>query len=308
MGQTEPVHDQRLLMLSVWVSTAFAVVSSVWGILAGSSMIVFDGLYSFASVALSVLAVAALRFSRRGADERFPWGREAAEPVVVIVKAGTLGALCAFGAVQGIVDLVHGGRTVDVGWAVVYAALATVVVLVVGIVLRRGTTAGGRVASDLVRAEAAEWLGDALLSGLVLVGFLVALVLVAKGRDDLAAYVDPAMVVLGSLVFLRVPVQLVAGGMREVLAMSPAAGVVEQIRSRVGAVADQRGFTDAVVRAAKVGSRMDIEVDFVLGDRARTLTVAQCDEVRQEVHDGLAPLGFDRSLIITFTGERRWVP
>ena len=52
----------------------------IGGLLAGSQMIVFDGLYSFASVGLSVLAVMALRFARRGADERFPWGREAAEP------------------------------------------------------------------------------------------------------------------------------------------------------------------------------------------------------------------------------------
>ena len=37
--------DHRLLMLSVWVSVGFAVLSSVWGVLSGSSMIVFDGLY-----------------------------------------------------------------------------------------------------------------------------------------------------------------------------------------------------------------------------------------------------------------------
>jgi len=120
------VRDQRLLLLSVWVSAGFAVVSSVWGILSGSSMIVFDGLYSFASVGLSVLAVMALRFARRGADERFPWGREAAEPVVVIVKAGILAALCVYAAVQGVVDIVAGGRDIEVGWAILYAVLAAI--------------------------------------------------------------------------------------------------------------------------------------------------------------------------------------
>ena len=63
-------RDRRLLLLSVWASAAFAVLSSVWGVLSGSSMIVFDGLYSFASIGLSLLAVLALRTSRRGADER----------------------------------------------------------------------------------------------------------------------------------------------------------------------------------------------------------------------------------------------
>src|SRR3954469_4829741 len=157
-------RDQRLLLLSVWASAAFAVLSSVWGVLSGSSMIVFDGLYSFASIGLSLLAVLALRTSRRGADERYPWGREAWEPLVVVVKAVALGALCVYAVVGAVGDLLAGGREVATGWALAYAVVAIVGGVVVTVVLRRG----GR--SDLVRAEAAEWLGDTLLSVGVLVG------------------------------------------------------------------------------------------------------------------------------------------
>src|SRR4051812_50166952 len=118
-------------------------------------MIVFDGLYSFASVGLSVLAVMALRFSRRGADERFPWGREAAEPVVVIVKAGILAALCVYAAVQGVVDIVAGGRDVEGGWGILYAALATGAGLAGGVGLRRGAPSGPG------KAGAGRWAGGA---------------------------------------------------------------------------------------------------------------------------------------------------
>jgi cation diffusion facilitator family transporter len=205
MDDAKSERDQRLLMFSIWASAGFAVLSSVWGILSGSSMIVFDGLYSFVSIGLSVLAVLALRFSRRGADERFPWGRDAAEPFVVVIKAATLGALCAYAAVGGIVDIVNGGREVAVGSAVVYAVVATLGGLAVGLVLRRATRDG----SDLVRAEAAEWVGDTLLSVGVLIGFLVAYALLLAGRADLAAYVDPVMVTLVSLAFLWVPIKLI---------------------------------------------------------------------------------------------------
>jgi cation diffusion facilitator family transporter len=294
------VRDQRLLLISVWVSAGFAVVSSVWGILAGSSMIVFDGLYSFVSVGLSLLAVLALRFSGRGADERFPWGREAAEPVAVVLKAGTLGALCLYAAVQGVVDIVHGGREMAFDWAVAYAALTAVVVLLVGLVLRRGA------GSDLVRAEAAEWLADALLSAFVLVGFVVALVLDRSGRGDLAAYVDPAMVVLGSLVFLRVPARLVVGAMREVLAMSPPPPVLDDLRSMVEAVRERYGFAEVVLRATKIGSRVDVDVVYVVGVGTQVATVEQCDEVRADLVQRLAPAGYDRALTVSFTADRRY--
>jgi hypothetical protein len=43
-------RERRLLLVSVWASAGFAAGSTVWGLLSGSAMIVFDGLYSFVSI------------------------------------------------------------------------------------------------------------------------------------------------------------------------------------------------------------------------------------------------------------------
>ena len=307
MSSDQAAGDRRLLLFSVWASAGFAVFSSLWGILSGSSMIVFDGLYSFVSIGLSGLAVLALRFVGRGPDERFPWGREAAEPVVVILKAATLGALCVYAGIGGVVDLLSGGTKVEVGWAIVYAVIATAASLAVGVVLRRGTPSQSRgPGKDLVRSEAAEWLGDALLSAGVLVGFLVALLLTSRGRADLAAYVDPAMVVLVSAAFLVVPLRLVIGGMREVMSMSPPEDVQSQLRAVVDEVATRYGVEESFVRAAKVGGRMDIEVDYLVGSESRVVTVADCDAVRSDLHERLAALGYEKSVVVAFTTDRRW--
>jgi cation diffusion facilitator family transporter len=302
MDDAKSARDQRLLMFSIWASAGFAVMSSVWGILSGSSMIVFDGLYSFVSIGLSVLAVLALRFSRRGADERYPWGREAAEPLVVVIKAATLAALCAYAAVGGILDIVNGGREVAVGSAVVYAVVATLGGLAVVLVLRRAT----RDSSDLVRAEAAEWLGDTLLSVGVLIGFLVAYALVATGHANLAAYIDPGMVTLVSLAFLWVPIKLIVSGLREILSMAPEADVLDKLRACIAAVEERYAFSESFLRASKVGNRMDIEIDFVVGAESGVHTIADSDTVREDLHERLAALGYDRSVVMTFTADRRW--
>jgi cation diffusion facilitator family transporter len=293
-------RDRRLLLLSVWASGAFALVSSVWGILSGSSMIVFDGLSSFISIGLSMLAVIALRTSRAGADERYPWGREIWEPVTVVIKAIALAALCVYAVIGGITDLLAGGREVSTGWALAYAIVATVSGAVVTVLMRRG----GR--SDLVRAEAAEWFGDTLLSVGVLVGFVIAIVLVGMGRPDLAAYVDPAMVVIVSLLFLRIPFRLVGGGMREILSMSPPEETRAALDEAVEEVRARFGIEEAFLRAAKVGTRVDVEVDFVVGEDSSVRTVADGDLVRQALHDRLAEQGHERSVTVAFTMERRW--
>jgi len=201
----------------VVTSAAFAVFSLAWGLVLGSQMIVFDGLYSFVSVLLSAMAVLALRTSRKGPDARYPWGREVWEPLTIIVKAAALGGLCVYALVVGVADLLRGGREVAAIPALVYAVVASVGGLAVALYLRR------RGRSDLVRAEAAEWLGDTLLSLGVLVGFVVAVILRATGRTAQAAYVDPGMVVIISALHLRVPARLVLEGSREVLTMSPSA-------------------------------------------------------------------------------------
>jgi predicted Co/Zn/Cd cation transporter (cation efflux family) len=292
------VLDHRLLMISVWSSVGFAVLSSVWGVLSGSSLIVFDGLYSFVSVGLSLLAVMALRESRRGPDARYPWGRESWEPLVVVVKALALAALCVYAVVGGVVDLLNGGRDVSTGWALAYGVVSTAGGVAVTLALRRGS------GSDLVRAEAAEWLGDTMLSVGVLAGFAVAFGLVAVGHAALAAYVDPGMVVLVSAAFLVVPVRLVLSGLREVLAMAPPAAMQAQLQACVDAVAERFGMSESFLRASKIGGRVDVEVDFVVDDATRT--IADCDIVRQALHDRLAAAGYGRSVIVAFTADRKW--
>jgi len=294
---TSPVGDGRALRVSVWASAAFGVLALVWGVLSGSRLIVFDGLYSFAAVGLTLLAVLALRTARRGPDERYPWGREAWEPLAVVLKAAALAGLCLYALVGAVVEIVDGPSPISVGSALVYGVVSTVAGVTVTVVLRRMSRGG----SDLVRAEAAEWAGDTLLSIGVLVGFAVAWVLTLTGHEDWAAYVDPVMVVLASGAFLPVPARLVVRGVRELLSMAPAEDVLAGLRTEVGAVAAERGYAESVVRASKVGGRVDVEVDFVVPAGA---TVAELDEVRAALVDRLGPTA---SLSVGFTADRRGI-
>jgi predicted Co/Zn/Cd cation transporter (cation efflux family) len=114
------------------------------------------------------------------------------------------------------------------------------------------------------------------------------------------------MVVLVSAAFLNVPVRLVAGGLREILSMAPPAAVQAELQACVDAVEERFGLQESFLRAAKVGGRVDVEVDFVVGDESPVRTIADCDVVRQALHDRLATLGYDRSVVVAFTADRKW--
>ena len=116
----------------------------------------------------------------------------------------------------------------------------------------------------------------------------------------------PRHVVLVSTAFLVVPLRLIIGGMREVMSMSPPEDVQSQLRAAVDEVGTRYGLEESFVRAAKVGGRMDIEVDYLVGPESRVVTVADCDAARSDLHERLAALGYEKSVVVAFTTDRRW--
>jgi predicted Co/Zn/Cd cation transporter (cation efflux family) len=114
------------------------------------------------------------------------------------------------------------------------------------------------------------------------------------------------MVTLVSLAFLWVPIKLIASSLREILSMAPETDVLDQLRACVAAVEERYAFSESFLRASKVGNRMDIEIDFVVGDESAVRTITDSDTVRQDLHEQLAALGYERSVTVTFTADRRW--
>ena len=219
------------------------------------------------------------------------------------MKAAALGGLSVYALVGGVGDVLAGGREVEVGLAVVYGVAATVVGVVVTVVLRRRARSG---ASDLVRAEAAEWTGDTLLSIGVLAGFVVAAVLLQAGRADLARYVDPVMVVV---VWCSVPPRprptddqrlprgADDGSHRRTCTNRSWRWSRHSARSTVSPMPS--------ARTSKVGGRLDLDVVFLVG---ADTTVRQCDAVRAELERRLTDSGHHVSMSVGFTADRRWAP
>jgi predicted Co/Zn/Cd cation transporter (cation efflux family) len=150
-------------------------------------------------------------------------------------------------------------------------------------------------------------MGDALLSVGTFAGFGVALGLQLTGRGDLARYVDPAMVVLTSAIYLRIPLRLAALGLREVLTMSAAPAVAERVSTLVEEVGREWGIAEPAVRQSKVGARLDVDIMFLVDAGSTVRSVEEFDRVRAQLEDRLRATGLEPSLSVGFTADPRWV-
>ena len=64
-GDAEPNRSEGMLRLSVVAGVVAAVLAVVWGLLAGSRVIVFDGVSAIIGLVLSVMSLIAARAASR---------------------------------------------------------------------------------------------------------------------------------------------------------------------------------------------------------------------------------------------------
>jgi len=115
------------------------------------------------------------------------------------------------------------------------------------------------------------------------------------------------MLVLTSAIYLKIPARLASEGLREVLTMSAAPAVREQVTAVVDDVAREWALAEPVVRLSKVGSRLDVEVVFLVGTGSTARTVEEFDRVRAELDERLRATGLEPWMSVEFTADPRWM-
>lgn len=205
-------RENMALIVSAVAAGGFALVGISWGLWIDSLVILFDGAYSLVSLALSLLSLFAARLIRRPTSGEHPFGGNAIEPLVIAFKGLVIALVCLVSFASAVSSLGDGGRVVNAGMAMVFAAISVPCCLLVWLYLK---WVGRRRTSGLLVAEHRQWLMDTALSAAVVVGFGVAWWLEQSAWSALAGYAEPVMMVLISGYFIVVPVRMITGALRE---------------------------------------------------------------------------------------------
>jgi len=243
-----------MLLISLVATAVLGVLGVVWGWLAGSHAILFDGAYTGLGLLLSALSLHASRIVTAGPTRNYPFGREALAPLGLMSQ---------------------------------------------GLFLRR--QAGY---SDLVKAEAAQWLAGLGLSAGMLVAFGAAAVLEGTELAWLTAYVDPAVVIVAGLVLFAIPLAMVRETVRELLEGSPPASVEGPVQAIVDAVSAEHGLDAPTVRMSKLGAKLYLEVDYLV--EAGRYDTAFADRVRQALKAALEGQPLDVWLNVDLSTDATW--
>jgi predicted Co/Zn/Cd cation transporter (cation efflux family) len=297
--------EQHILKLSVFLAWFFTVLGVSWGVLAKSQMIIFDGLYSFISVILSSISVYAAWSMKIGDDTKFPLGRSSLEPMVIILKSIVIVVLCVIAFSKAIISLFSGSQEVNTLSAIAYGIVATITCLcsLLYIVWKRKKSK----TSVLVKSECMQWGMDTLLSAAVLLGFLAAALIQRMGYAQYARYMDPAMVIIASAFFIKMPLLSLVEGVKDMLRMAPDGDVYHASKQLLEEITKKRGFDGFRLRISKAGREFTYKIGFVTENPKDTRSLEELDNIRQEVESRLHAL-YDNPiwLGVSFIHDKKW--
>jgi predicted Co/Zn/Cd cation transporter (cation efflux family) len=303
--RSEERVEQHILKISVFLACFFTILGVVWGVLARSQMIVFDGLYSFISVILSSISVYAAWNMKIGDDARFPLGRSSLEPIVIVLKSIVIVVLCVTAFSKAVISLFSVGQDINTLSAMVYGIVATSTCLgsFLYIVWKRKKAR----ASILVKAECMQWGMDTLLSAAVLLGFVATLIIQHIGYGQYARYMDPVMVVIASVFFIKMPLMSLIEGIKDMLRMAPDGDVYRASKQMLEKIAKKRGFDGFSLKIGKAGREFTYKIGFVTENPKDARPLEELDSIRQEVESGLHAL-YDNPiwLGVSFMHDKKW--
>ncbi|MDA9557062.1 cation diffusion facilitator family transporter [Vibrio sp.] len=291
MCQRVQANEKQVLSFSAIFATGFAIIGVILGVISGSLVILFDGLYSTLSLLLTLLSLGASRYIQSPSKRLFPQGKAAIEPVVIAIKGLVILIVVAFSLYEAILALFSGGRSVDPSIATLFG-----VINVVGCgyawwyIVRKSQ----QFSSGLIEAESKQWQMDTLLSVAVMLGFMVAWAISVSPFAYLAPYADPAMMVLMSFYFIKVPLDMLSGAIRELLTMSPETSLVSQVEKKVASVAESSNQDIQLMGVVKIGNELRVNID--IHPTASNIDVSDVRKVQKQLTSSFNKMPFDLNL------------
>lgn len=285
-------NENRVLIFSALLASVFAIGGLFFGLLTGSLVIIFDGVYSTVSLLLTLLSLAVSKYIQKPEKKQFPFGKAILEPVVITVKASVILAVVGVSLYSAVIAIFNGGREMDASIATLFG-----VINVVGcgyawwyIVNRSRTFSSG-----LIEAESMQWKMDTLLSVGVTAGFLVAWALSYTSFAGYAVYADPLMMCIISVYFIKVPLDMLKDSMRELLMMPPSEEIRNQVDEGINTVDKQGTQQIKLTGLTKVGRELRVNVDINTQEN-RSINVEDIEKTRQSIAHQLSTMPFNLRL------------
>lgn len=303
--------EQSVLRVSILVTVALSAVAIVFGLLAGSFSIVFDGVYMLADAGLSTLALISARLIALSTmpggptgklRDRFTMGFWHLEPLVLVLNGLILTCVSIYALINAVGSILKGGRDLEFTFAIYYAVFGLAVCIGMAIY---SSTQNRRIRSDFIALDAKAWIMSGGITAALLIAFIIGYAIENTPLDWLTPYVDPAALALVCVVIIPIPAATIKHALSDMLLVTPA-DLKDHIDNVASEFTRRYGFTSHRSYVAKVGRGKQIELYFIVPTEMPAKALAEWDRIRDEISKAVGDDTPNRWLTIAFTTDPEW--
>lgn len=296
--------EQQALKVSLVAVLVLSALGITFGLVSGSQAIIFDGVFSLMDALMSVVSIilAGLiaRTATKGLTRRFSFGYWHFEPMVLALNALLMMGVAGYALVQSVLAILQGGRDIEFGPAVAYAAIVLVLTAGIGFWEHR---ANRRIDSALVAMDVKGWLMAGGVTAALLIAFLVGMIIDGTRFESAMPYVDPAVLILVALVLIPVPWRTLRQALTEIALVTPAE-LLDEAQRVADEVIAREGFLEATVYAARTGRSRRVEITFIVpDDESSHRPLRDWDAIRTGVMEQLE-VDENQWITVAFTTQR----
>lgn len=226
-------------------------------------MIIFDGLFSFVSVILSCFSLGVCKIIQNKKAEELPFSKYILEPIIIGINGIILIIMCLSSLRDGIDSFRNGGNTVELSQATIYSIISTLGAMIAYLKIKKE---GKKINSELINMESIQWKMDGILSVGVLIGFLITFIISKTSLAHLTNYIDPIMVIITSIMFLKAPIQMVVSSLKEIIGLKVPEKINLEVIKQAEEIKTEYNFSNVLTKVFKIGRSIKIEVDFICED------------------------------------------
>jgi predicted Co/Zn/Cd cation transporter (cation efflux family) len=281
---THQDQERHALIVSIFATAGLSFLGILWGLAIGSQMILFDGFFGLIGIITSGLLLRASMLAAKKPSRLFPYGQQSTTPLVIGIQGFVILATLAYAAVESAITIRNGGSHFSPLVAIPYGVIAAIGSIAIAWWLRRKVKN-----SELIKAESTAWMIGGLRGVGMIVGFACMMLIDGSSWDAVVPFIDPAMVLLTCVIFIRPPLKMLRSTIHELLEGAAGPAVQSPVLEAIASIQSQFNLADPIIRINKVGSKLYVEVDAYA---APEMTIAVEHEIRNLLEEKLQSLPY----------------
>lgn len=301
------MNTQRLekfaINLSVFGSLSMAILGISYGLYIESAAVMLDGFFNIISFSMALATKWISWLLQRPEGNTFQFGYKGTVPLLNLCKGLLIGGLSVFAFISAIGALLHGGRELNAGSAVIYAAIAASVGLLISVTQ---TAIAKKTGSPIVRVDAQNWMINGFISLCVGLAFGIVTLIQNTPLSWFVPYADSTLVTILVILAFPMPAKVVMESIKQLLLGAPEADMQQRINRVIEDTTAKFPCASHCLRMTQAGQDIYLHLHWLFPQEDKLTTIETVDTMRDKITHIVMQEIPTATLDIIFTQDEKW--